>query len=515
MPQLERPSKADQVFPVFNDQLGVDRALSDCIEGAVVCRFVSAPQPCPADICQARAKLIPQKPEQAEYGIRIGGGIGHDLGRIEFGFLFQQQGKNGQAVTQSAGNNHSPQPGVLIREHVVPGDAPALSEVFGVGSCVYGAFGSQKAKPIGGGGLSISPIRGDRQPRVGGDNLCIGCSECFRSHEVLVHPGQTALPQRGMIFTNERFKTNVAGLGHKNCTQAGFKTIHLAVTVAEMRERLCEPRAAHHFQKDIRDAALGHQAMHLAAQCDQAVGFIHAIQLRDYNLAFDPDCLELQVGILVRPRGDTGKGCIQHISQTLHFGRPVKRAVQCAAHDALGILPLSPFQHADAGISISDAGGCKDVSSFYRFMPSVNGCKHIGSGVRRVPLRIQDVGLPGFGDHASRRILHGGFGPVGLIPQPSDSIRHVLAARTGRQIDPCCYIGKQFACPSPTSVQLIVGFGSRRLGQVLNGRHGAHDAVFWPLRVDGVPPCAKGQIVLKISLSAKLLSRRAAFSRSY
>lgn len=106
--KLEGSSEADQVFPIFSDELGVDRALNDCIEWAIVGRLAYAPKPCPTDIRQTRAKLIAQKPEQAEDGIRIGGRICHDLDWVEFGFLLQKQRKDSQTVAQGAGNNCGP-----------------------------------------------------------------------------------------------------------------------------------------------------------------------------------------------------------------------------------------------------------------------------------------------------------------------------------------------------------------------------------------------------------------------
>jgi len=54
--ELERTRETDQIFPVLGDELGVDGALSNCIEGAIVGRFIGTPEPRPANISQARAE---------------------------------------------------------------------------------------------------------------------------------------------------------------------------------------------------------------------------------------------------------------------------------------------------------------------------------------------------------------------------------------------------------------------------------------------------------------------------
>ena len=65
MPKFEGSGETNEVFPVFNDEFGIYGALSNCIEGAIVSRFVGTPKPCTTDISQARAKLVAQECESA------------------------------------------------------------------------------------------------------------------------------------------------------------------------------------------------------------------------------------------------------------------------------------------------------------------------------------------------------------------------------------------------------------------------------------------------------------------
>ena len=351
VPQLERPGEADQVFPVVNDELGVDHALRDPIEGAVVGGLVGTPQPCPTDIGQARAELISQKPEQAEDGIRIGGCIGHDLRWVELGFLFEEQGQDGQAIAQCARDHRSAQTRVLIRQHVVPSDAPTPAEVSGVRSSMDRALWGQKPQPVSRSGLPVSPMGGDGQFCVGGHDHRIGGGKCLLANEVLGHPRQAALAQCWVIIAHKRLKADVAGFCDENTAQAGFKPLNLSRPLAEVREHLCKARSVHHFEENVGDAALGHQLMNVPAQRDQTVGFIQTVQLRDHNLALAADSLKLQGSVLISARRNVRIGAVQRILQALNLGGPIERSVQSAANDALRILPVPVFQHPDRGCS--------------------------------------------------------------------------------------------------------------------------------------------------------------------
>lgn len=147
VPKLEGVCKTDPVFPIVGEEIGIDGACGDCVKGTVVCGPPCAPQPCTADVRQSWTKLIAQKPEQAKNGIGVDCGIGHYLQRIEFCFLLQEQGKNGKTVTQGAGNRHDTQAGILIREHILPSDAPALTEVHGLEPACMALLGAKKRRP--------------------------------------------------------------------------------------------------------------------------------------------------------------------------------------------------------------------------------------------------------------------------------------------------------------------------------------------------------------------------------
>src|SRR3546814_3157224 len=53
--------------------------------------------------------------------------VGHNLQRIELGFLLQQESQDDQTVAQGAGDDRSGQPAELIGNHVVPSDAALLA----------------------------------------------------------------------------------------------------------------------------------------------------------------------------------------------------------------------------------------------------------------------------------------------------------------------------------------------------------------------------------------------------
>ena len=211
---------------------------------------------------------------------------------------------------------------------------------------------------------------------------------------------------------------------------------------------------------------------------------------------FAADGLELQISISSCRCCNTGKGCIQLFSQMSYLGRSIQCVVQCAAHYTLGILPFSLFRASDTRIGISDTRNGKDISTLYRFMPGINGRKNISSGIYHFPNFIQDVGLPGFRNHASRCVLHGGFGPVWLIAQPVHSLCDMLPPWACSQVNTCGDIEEQLACATPTRIEFVVRFRSCRLDQAVDGCHGALDAVFWPMLVDSISPFLKRHILI-------------------
>src|SRR3546814_11664768 len=66
------------------------------IELSVARLAVDAPQLRAADVRQTGAESVAQEPEQAENCVGIGSGVGHNLQRIELGFLLQQESQDEQ-----------------------------------------------------------------------------------------------------------------------------------------------------------------------------------------------------------------------------------------------------------------------------------------------------------------------------------------------------------------------------------------------------------------------------------
>src|ERR1700733_13166011 len=107
MAELERSSETDEVGPIVSDQVEIDDALRNLLERAVIGGAVDAPELCAANIRQSRAELITEQPEQAENGVGISGGVGHDFLGIEFGLLFEQQGEDDETVAQGSRHDGS------------------------------------------------------------------------------------------------------------------------------------------------------------------------------------------------------------------------------------------------------------------------------------------------------------------------------------------------------------------------------------------------------------------------
>src|SRR3546814_7109136 len=80
-----------QVGPVFPNQIDFDPAPGNLIELSVARLAVDAPQLRAADVRQTGAESVAQEPEQAENCVGIGSGVGHNLQRIELGFLRSEE----------------------------------------------------------------------------------------------------------------------------------------------------------------------------------------------------------------------------------------------------------------------------------------------------------------------------------------------------------------------------------------------------------------------------------------
>ena len=496
MSQFEGSGEPHQIVPVVDDEFDVDGAFGDLPEGSVVGGLVHSPETCPADIFQTRAEVVTQQPEEAEHGIRIGGAVGHDVCGIAFGVLVEQEREDDQAVAQGAGDDHGPETGILVGQHVVPGDATSVAEIFGVGPGMDGAFRGQEAQPVGRDRLPVSPMGGDGQFSVGGDDPGAGGGECVRADEILGEPGQAVAPQRRMIFAHEGFGADIAGLGDEDGAEAGLKMRHVGGLVIKMGEGGRESCAVHHLEKNVRDSAFREAAMHRAAQLDQTGRFRQAIQPPHRNPAFAFVDLEPQIGVLIGARGDAAKRCVQKIGQTAHLTPAVEGVAQCPAHDSFGVVPSLPFQHADAGIRIADARGGEDVAPLDSLDPRLNGGQNIGFGIGHPAILAEDGTLPGAREHSGRGISQGRTGPVGMITQPIRGGGHRLPTRCALEIDACDDLTEQFLRPPPSVCQFRDRFGRDGVNTRVDCCHGLLNCVFRDARQQSVFPQMRRQIVI-------------------
>ena len=173
--ELQRSRQAQHVLPVAGDEIGVDAVAREPVQRAVVGGSVDAPEPGVADVGEPGAELVAEQPEQSDYRVGISCCVGHDLGGFEIGFLAEQQSQNDQAVAPSggfadgsprgdgAGHDDDTQPGELVGNEVVVGDAAAGAEVFWVGSGVDGVAWGAGADAVGRGHLAVAPDVGDWQ----------------------------------------------------------------------------------------------------------------------------------------------------------------------------------------------------------------------------------------------------------------------------------------------------------------------------------------------------------------
>jgi hypothetical protein len=114
MPEFQRARKADHIRPVIADQSKIDGAYAKAVERAVIGFPVDAPQLHITQISQPGTELVAKQPEQAKHGVGICGGVGHDLHRLELGFLFKQKGEQHQAVAQGARHHDAIQAAELV-----------------------------------------------------------------------------------------------------------------------------------------------------------------------------------------------------------------------------------------------------------------------------------------------------------------------------------------------------------------------------------------------------------------
>ena len=109
---------------------------------------------------------------------------------------------------------------VLIRQHVVPGDAASQAKVFRIRSGMDSSFRCEEAQPVSGCDLPVPPVLRDWQFCVDRDDHGIRDLERLGTDEVLGYPTQSALAQRGVVVAHERCEADIAGLRDHNCRYA-------------------------------------------------------------------------------------------------------------------------------------------------------------------------------------------------------------------------------------------------------------------------------------------------------
>ena len=98
---------------------------------------------------EPRTEAVAEQAEETEHHIRVGPGVGHDLRGLQLCLLFERDREQHQAVAQRPRDRNAVQAGELIGHEVVVGDAPADTEVLGVGPRVHGAHRHHEAQAVG------------------------------------------------------------------------------------------------------------------------------------------------------------------------------------------------------------------------------------------------------------------------------------------------------------------------------------------------------------------------------
>ena len=405
--KFQRPSQTDHIGPVLTDQPEIDRAFAKAVERAIIGLPVDPPQPGVTQIGQPRAELVAQQPEQAEHRIGIRGGVGHEFHRLQFGFLFKKKGEQHQAVTQCSGNHDAIQAAELVRQQIVPGHTPGLTEIFRIGSGMDGARGRGEAHAIRRSNVPRAPAFHERQRRMGGDDPRIGGRDGFRTDEILTDPGQTLPPA-------DRLDADIAGFGDQSRAQADLEMLYPGLPFAEMREGFGEAGAPHDFQQEIRHASLWHSSLNSGAQRAQGFRILQPVEWRDDNACSALFGFEAQIGIVRRPVRDEAVGIIKQPRQARDLGFGIERAIERPANDQPGCLPGCSFQHPTPWIAVPGPWVRENIAAFHGGPPGVDDREHISPGISDVTFRIQNMRLPGLRYRRRWRITHLRIGPIGV-----------------------------------------------------------------------------------------------------
>ena len=95
------------------------------------------------------------------------------------------------------------QAGELIGHEVVAGDAPADTEVLGVGPRVHGAHRHHEAQAVGGGHLTTAPGARQGDPGLRRDEARVRRAQGLVAQVILADPGQAIAPQALSLVAHE------------------------------------------------------------------------------------------------------------------------------------------------------------------------------------------------------------------------------------------------------------------------------------------------------------------------
>ena len=241
--EFQRTGEADDIGPIVSDQCEVDGAFAKAVERAVIGFAIDPPQLDVAEVGQARAELIAEQPEDAEYRIGVCSGVGHEFGRLQLGFLFEEQREQHQAVAQGAGDHDAVEAAELVGHQIVPSHAARLAEILRVRPGMDGARRRGEAHAVRRGDIASAPDFDERQCCVGGHDQRTGGRDGFRPDEVLADPCQAFPPECGHVLPADGLDADIAGLRDQGGAQAGLEMLYPGLPAYNSAIQLLEAHA--------------------------------------------------------------------------------------------------------------------------------------------------------------------------------------------------------------------------------------------------------------------------------
>ncbi|CCF70621.1 hypothetical protein XAPC_4358 [Xanthomonas citri pv. punicae str. LMG 859] len=410
------------------DAVEVHTLPGERVELAIVSVGIDTPEACAADIGQARAEAVVGEPEQAKHQIAVRTGVGHDLCRLQLGLLLQHDSQQDQAVAQRAGHGDRVQPGTLIGQQVVPGDATPAIEVFRVRRGVDGPYRHHKAHAVGGGHVTAAPgarqcdaVLRRHQHGVAGNQRVI-------THIVLIDPHQPVAFERRGVLPHQRFRAGVAGFSHQHRAQAGGQVGRTRRALGQVREGIYAASTRGDFQQDFRQIDARHARLDFVAQRDQRRWFFQRFQGAEHQFGLVADRLEAHRVVLGQASGDAPVGFVQFARECRQRCFRLRRQAQRAADDGPCGLPLGSCQQSGTRIGVTPARADEHVAAADRAAQLVERAERIGRGIDPAVL-LHDMALPRFADDGRGRIM------VGLLMQPLQRLRQRLRGWIGVEAD--------------------------------------------------------------------------------